>query len=121
MKKTILLLGVICLTATSCKKEKFIGRQSFWYGEDVAQALVDDDVEKLTLYVDGAVVGTIGSDIYYTAKPECKEGLFVYEDKMYRKEVATHNYKIVDEYGDTQWEGSFTTKESLCSDIELTN
>ncbi len=117
--KKILFASVLVATLASCKKEKFIGTQSFWYRENVSESLYYDGIDKLTLYVDGELISTIDSDTYYTATPDCKEGLFIYKDNMYRNEVASHTYKITDEFGDTVWEGTFTTKESLCDAIEL--
>lgn len=119
--KKVLFLTLALVSLSACKKEKFTGRQSFWYKEDVSDELILDNVESLTLYVDGTMVGTVNADEYYDSAPDCKEGHFVYEDKMYRNEVASHTYKVVDDLNYTVWEGSFSTKESLCEAIELVN
>ncbi len=111
----------IATTLSSCKKEKFTGRQSFWYNESVADALYFEGVDNLTLYVDGEIVGTVNADEFYSSKPDCKDGHFVYEEKMYKKEISSHTYKIIDDFGDIIWQGDFKNKESVCNSIELTN
>lgn len=109
---TLLILFVLFL---SCKK----GTQSFWYNETVAETLFNNRVRTLSLYVDGEQIHTIYTGGFYSSPPDCEDGHFVFEDRMYRNETATHSYHIINNLGDTMWKGNFTTRESVCNGMQL--
>ncbi|MNJ84962.1 hypothetical protein D3C87_24260 [compost metagenome] len=118
--KNLIILSLLGLFFTACKKEKYHGYQSFWFDYMTSYDLMEfTDVSTLTLYVDGEFVSTVDVSEYKTSAPECKEGQFLYTDKMYRNESAEHSYKIVDQNNTVFWEGKFNTEESDCNLVWL--
>ncbi|MNV26864.1 hypothetical protein D3C71_1179910 [compost metagenome] len=77
------------------------------------------DVSTLTLYVDDEFVSTVDVSDYKLSTPACKEGQFLYTDKMYKKESAKHKYKIVDQNNTVFWHGTITIEAGACNIVQL--
>ncbi len=118
--KNFIILSVLIFSFTACKKEKYNGYQAFWYDYMTSHDLDElANVSDLTLYVDDEFISTIDASVYYMKTPHCKEGQFLYTDKMYKKEDAEHNFKILDQDNNIIWKGKFKTRESECHLILL--
>ena len=118
MKKAI-ILSLLALSFTACKKEKYEGHQSFWFSALTSANLNQmADVSTLTLYIDEEFVSTVDISDYKTSAPACKEGQFLYTDKMYKKESAKHTYKIVDQTNQVFWHGTITTEAGACNIVQ---
>lgn len=114
--KKLIVLSLLALSFTACKKEKYEGTQSFWFDPMTSHNLRElADVTTLTFYVDDEFVSTVDVLAYKMSTPACKEGQFLYTDKMYKKETAVHTFKIVDQNNHAFWHGKITTTESKCN------
>ncbi|WP_430402263.1 hypothetical protein [Fluviicola sp.] len=114
--KNAIILSLLALSFTACKKEKYEGYQSFWFDAMTSHNLDEmADVSTLTLYIDEEFVSTVDVNDYKLSVPACKEGQFLYTDKMYKKETAKHQFKIVDQTNQVFWHGNFTTEAGACN------
>lgn len=118
--KKLIALSLLSLFFTACKKEKYEGSQSFWFNQLTSHDLMElADVTTLTFYVDDEFVSTTPVTAYKTSTPACKEGQFLYVEKMYKKETAIHTFKVVDQNNYVFWNGKFKTEASKCNIAQL--
>lgn len=118
--KKVIILSLLTLSFTACKKEKYEGYQSFWFNALTSHNLDEmADASTLTLYIDDEFVSTVDVSEYKLSKPACKEGQFLYTDKMYKKETAKHKFKIIDDNNYVFWKGTITTEAGACNITQL--
>lgn len=139
--KTTLLLGVISLSFVGCKKpgcvdgdatnynEKaktddgscvYEGTVLFWYGEDAAEEMVDDDADILTFYIDGKSIGSTEANLFWGSQPECGgSGTITSVRNLGNSLSYSGTYKVVDQDGFVHYQGVADFKANTCQAIEL--
>jgi hypothetical protein len=124
MKKVSLFLSVLTafvLTAslTSCKKSTS-GKVTFWYGQGVSLFANSIGVTSFTFYLNNEIIGSSSANVYSVSEPTCGSGGVVTKTMdLDSEESATYNYKVVDEDGDTWWEGSVKIEDGGCLNQQL--
>ncbi|WP_417265220.1 hypothetical protein [Brumimicrobium sp.] len=135
----ILVLGLSSLS--SCKREgctdpnsinfdtkakkndgscRYQGEVVFWYGENTANDLQLNGATTLTYYVDGQVVGSSATNVYWTAAPTCGQNSSITVTKDLG--VATNRsypYYVKDQLGVNRWSGVLNFSANTCESIEL--
>jgi outer membrane lipoprotein SlyB len=142
MKKLMLLLAIpVALSITGCKKEgctksyatnysaeakKDNGSCSykedviFWVDLDGSQALQGAAISGITLYVDGALVGSSLSNVYWTGAPNCdQQGNFKVAVDMGQNSSKTINFELKDNNGNSLYSDSYIVYAGGCSVILL--
>lgn len=110
----------------NCKKDDgsctYEGRVLFWYDQTVSQYLVNNDVSALAIYVDGNLIGSYASSVYFTSAPDCSTSSVVSKTKdLGKSKTASGTYVVKDaNTGDIYWQGSFTYQAHTCLTIQLT-
>lgn len=145
MKKIIYLSlasALMLSTLNACKKEgctdsfatnydekadsdngtcKYTGTVQFWYNQTTSAAMSLLDVTSLTYYIDNQVVGSSAANVYFTGDPTCTQNNVVRKTiDLGSTKSKTSTFKVVDQDGAVQWEGSVTfdgTKS--CTSYEL--
>lgn len=135
----ILVLGLIGLS--SCKKEgctddyatnysadakkddgscKYEGKVVIWYGQTTSSALQNDGAVTLTYYVDGEIVGSSATSVFWTAAPECGQTGTITITKDLGSEMSkTATYEVKDQTGFTYWTGTLNFLANTCEGREL--
>lgn len=99
---------------------QYEGSVVFWYGEDVSDILVTLGSTSLTYYVDGDIVGTSGTDVYWTGAPDCDQTASItVTKKMGSVKSYTSSYSIVDQDGWEVWDGFINYRANTCEALEL--
>jgi hypothetical protein len=148
MKKTSFILMALVISAfaimsSSCAKEKgcmdpesinynpdaeeddgsceYQATIQFWYDEATSEALLDEDVSSLIIYVDNEIIGSYAASVYFTSDPDCDEQSVVRSTKnLGKSKTKTSTYKVVDDYGVELWSGTVTYDASKsCTSIQL--
>ena len=142
MKKLLLLLAIpVALSLTGCKKEgctdMFATNYSdaakkddgsctykedviFWLDYDGYQALQTVGISGLTLYVDGQLVGSCLSTLYWTGEPNCdQQGNFKVTIDMGKNSSKTIQYEVKDNNGNSLYTDSYMVLSGDCSKIIL--
>jgi hypothetical protein len=143
MKKLLLLLAipVVLSTLAGCKKEGctdfFANNYSdaakkddgsctykedviFWIDYDGYQALQTLGVSGVTLYVDGVLVGSSLSTLYWTGVPNCdQQGNFKVTIDMGKNISKTIQYEVKDNNGNSLYTDSYIVVSGDCSKILL--
>ena len=142
MKKLLLLLAIpVALSITGCKKEGctdlFANNYSdaakkddgsctykedviFWIDYDGYQALQTLGVSGVTLYVDGVLVGSSLSSLYWNAEPSCdQQGNFKVTIDMGKNSTKTIQYELKDNNGNSIYTDSYIVVAGDCSKVML--
>ncbi|MFT5229356.1 MAG: hypothetical protein ACI9RU_001861 [Litorivivens sp.] len=136
----LLILGVT--TMTSCKKEgctdsdsttynseamdddgtcQYEGEAVFWYGETASNGLTADGATNLTFYVDGEIVGSTATSVFWTGAPDCGSNASITVTKdLSGVKTQSYSYSVIDQTGWEYWSGTLNFNANTCFVIELT-
>jgi hypothetical protein len=143
--KLMLFVGVVFITTTfvSCKKEgctdiygsnydsdakkddgscQYEGTVQFWYNQSTSENLLDDGSASLTFSVDGNVIGSYATNVFFSSNPSCGQASVVRTIKdLGSSKTKSSTYRVVDDFGDEIWTGNVTFDAAdECLSIELT-
>ena len=101
----------------SCAYE---GKAVFWYDEEVATLLVDDDAVSLTYYVDGKIVGSSSANIYWVSAPDCgQDGSVTVTKDLGNVKTQSYSYSVKDQTDYEYWSGTLNFNANTCTAVEL--
>lgn len=138
----VALLAMI-VTLTSCKKEEgctdpnstsfnpdaeedngsctYEGEAVFWYGANTSQELIDYNSNSLTFYVDGVVVGSTSSSVFWTSAPNCGDNASItVTENLGNVKSRSLIYSVEDQDGYELWSDIVNFEANTCQAIELT-
>jgi len=138
----VVLIGTIAFTG--CKKEQgctdadatnystiaeeddgtctYTGSVVFWYDATTSANLITDGATSLTIEVDGSVVGSYATSVYFTSAPDCETASIVKAEKdLGLVKTKDYTYSIKDDTGHEYFSGSVTfDATNSCLALELT-
>ena len=136
----LLILGVT--TMTSCKKEgcadpdsttynseakkddgtcQYEGEAIFWYGETASNGLTADGATNLTFYVDGEIVGSTATSVFWTGSPDCGSNASITVTKdLSGVKTQSYSYSVIDQTGFEYYSGTLNFNANTCFATELT-
>ena len=80
-----------------------------------------DDATTLTYYVDGQIVGSGASNIFWTGAPECgQDGSVTITKDLGSVKTQSYTYSVLDQTGWEYWSGVFNFNANTCTGVELT-
>jgi hypothetical protein len=146
MKSTKIILPSVLIAfltiISSCKKEgcidkngtnysseakkddgtcKYEGRAVLWYGQTTSTELQNDGATSLTFYVDGQVVGSTSTDVYWTSGPECgQNGSITITKDLGNAKNKSYTYSVKDQDDFEYWSGVLNFTANTCEGTELT-
>jgi hypothetical protein len=101
----------------SCNYE---GSVVFWYGQQVSSFLQDDDAITLTYYLDGQVVGSSATSVFWSASPNCgQNGSVTVTKDLGGSKSKAYTYSVKDQTGFEYWSGVVNVSANTCLAIEL--
>jgi hypothetical protein len=96
------------------------GAVVFWYDQAASAGLVADGAVALTFYINGVVVGSTASTVYWTVAPDCSQdgSITVTEDLG---KVKTHAYalSVKDQTGFEYWTATVNVDANTCLQFQL--
>lgn len=110
-----------------CKKDDgsctYKAAIQFWYDKTVSDVLIANGVTSVTIYIDGAVVGSYAANVYFTGDPSCSQSSVVRSEKKLGKDkTKTAAWKVLDQDGIEipSWSGSIIFDSSKsCTSYQL--
>lgn len=101
----------------SCRYE---GSAVFWYDKTTSSRLLNDGAIALIYYVDGDIVGSSASSVYWTGAPDCGQGGLISVTKdLENVKTQTYSYSVVDQTGWEFWGGTIKIYANTCFVYEL--
>jgi hypothetical protein len=121
---SLVLFSAITFFATSCSKEEDKDKEGsivFWYSEATATGLQTDGATTLTYYVDGQVVGSGATTVFWTGAPDCgQNGSVTVTKNLGNASNLSFTYSIQDQTGFEYFTGVANFTENTCTTIEMT-
>ncbi len=100
---------------------KYQGETVFWYSQTTADSLLVNGATNLTFYVDGQVVGSTATSVYWTGAPNCGDNASITVTKdLGSVKTQSYSYSIKDQTGFEYWKGTLNFNANTCSTTELT-
>lgn len=101
----------------SCTYE---GQVVFWYNEATADSLQADQATALTYYVDGEVVGSSATTVFWSDAPDCEApgSVTVVKDLGIATNL-TFPFRVVDDTGFEYFSGTLNFTANNCEQVEL--
>ena len=103
----------------SCNYE---GGAVFWYNETTAQGLVNDGAISLTYYVDGKIVGSSASNVFWTGTeaPDCgQNGSVTVVKNLGHVKTQAYSYSVIDQRDWEYWGGIINFNANTCTAVKL--
>lgn len=141
MKKIIGLLLLATITFSSCSKKGCVdvsaenycdeckkddgtctykGEVVFWYNKATSDSLTADAATALTYYVDGQIVGSSATSVYWISAPTCGQGGSITVSKdLGTVKNKTYTYSIKDQTGFEYWNGTINFTGGNCLTQQL--
>lgn len=99
---------------------QYQGSIVFWYNQRTADSLVADQATSLTYYVDGEVMGSSATSVYWASEPDCGEsGSITITKDLDNVKNLSFTYRIVDNTGFEYFGGVANFTANNCDAIEL--
>ena len=108
-----------------CKKDDgsctYQAKGVFWYNKSTSDSLVANSATSLTFYVDGAVIGSSATTVYWSGSPSCgQSGSASVTKNLGTSKSKSYSYSVKDDLGVTHWSGTINLSSSnSCLATEL--
>ncbi len=92
-----------------------------WYGQSVSAFLQSNGITSLRFYVDGNLIGSSASNVFWTGQPTCNQNgsITVFKD-LESSSSGFANYSVLDQFGNSYWSGTLMFNGGRCSALQLT-
>jgi len=102
----------------SCEYE---GSIVFWYGKEISDYLRSNGITTLTYYVDGRIIDSSSTSVYWTSAPDCgQNGSISYTKKLETDGNLQSTFSIKNQFGGEIFYGTVRFRANICYPIELT-
>lgn len=145
-KFLMMLTVVVAMLSSSCKKEEvekrgcliadaknycatcnkddgsceYEGAAVFWWDRATSEDLIDGESYSVKFYVDGQLIGSSGTNVYWNAAPTCNSTTAVSFTRSLGKSTSkTFNYRVVDQDGYEYFNTSITLTANTCLQMKL--
>jgi hypothetical protein len=92
----------------------------FWYNQNTAQKLINDNATSLTYYVDGIVIGSSATNVYWTSQPSCSQtGIVTTKKNLGVMKNKSYIFSVKDQTGWEYWKGTVDLDAAKCTVYQL--
>ena len=97
------------------------GDAVFWYDEGASTGLTNDGATALTFYLDGEVIGSSATSVFWASAPDCRENssISVTVD-MGSDKSRNYTLSVKDQDNFEYWNTTLPFEANTCMAIELT-
>lgn len=99
---------------------KYEGQVVFWFDQTTAQGLLNDGAISLTYYVNGQIIGSSASNLYWTGAPTCgQDGSVTYTKDLGSFKTQSYNFSVKDQTNWEYWNGVININANFCTKMKL--
>ncbi len=98
---------------------EYEGSIVFWYNQSTSAALVNYGAKSLVYYIDGNIIGSSATSVYFNAGPACGATGSVGATGALTGKYESVTYSVVDDNGTELWGGDITLVANQCMVWEL--
>ena len=100
---------------------EYEGSLVFWYGKQVSEFLLRNDVDSLDFYLNEELIGSTKASLYRTSPPNCDDFFNAVKITKHLGDVKTigYNFSVQSEEGIVIWNTSLNINGNTCSTLEL--
>lgn len=96
------------------------GAVVFWYDQTASTGLIADSATVLTFYINGGIVGSTGTSIFWATAPVCNqnESITVMED-LGKVKTQAYTLSVKDQTGFEYWNATVNVAANTCIQFQL--
>lgn len=98
----------------------FEGQVVIWYDQTASTGLIADGATSLTYYVNGQVVGSSATSVYWTGAPVCDQnGSITATEDLGKAKTKAYSLSVKDQTGFEYWSASINFSANTCIQFQL--
>jgi len=91
-----------------------------WYDQATSAGLIADGATALTFYINGEVVGSSATTVYWTASPDCSQnGSITATEDLGKVKTHAYNLSVKDQTGWEYWNPVVNIDANTCLKFQL--
>ncbi len=96
------------------------GAVVFWYDAAASAGLIADSAISLTFYLDGEIVGSAATSVYWAAAPDCgQNGSITAVEELGSDKSLSYTLSVKDQTGWEYWNTDVTVDANTCTQFQL--
>ncbi|HEX7494173.1 MAG TPA: hypothetical protein VF346_08130 [Bacteroidales bacterium] len=96
------------------------GHVVFWYNQAASSGLINDGATALTFYLDGQVIGSSATSVYWTSAPLCGDnGSITVTEDLGKVKTHAYTFSVKDQTGFEYWNGIVNIDANTCLQTNL--
>jgi hypothetical protein len=96
------------------------GHVVFWYNQAASAGLILDGATALTFYLNGQVIGSSATSVYWTTAPVCGDnGSITATEDLGKVKTHTYTFSVKDQTGFEYWNGTVNVDANTCLQLNL--
>lgn len=98
----------------------YVGQVVFWYDSTASAGLVNDGATVLTFYLNGQVIGSTATSIYWATAPLCGDnGAITVTEDLGKVKTQAYSLSVKDQTGFEYWSAIVNFDANTCTQFQL--
>lgn len=96
------------------------GAVVFWYDQTASAGLIADTAISLTFYLNGDIVGSSATSVYWAAAPDCgQNGSITVMEELGKVKTLSYALSVKDQTGFEYWNATVNVNANTCTQFQL--
>ena len=92
----------------------------FWYDQSASTGLIADSASALTFYINGAIVGSTATNIFWATAPVCDQnGSITVTEDLGKLKTKVYTLSVKDQTGFEYWNSPVNVTANTCIQFQL--
>ena len=98
----------------------FEGAVVFWYDQTASTGLISDSATSLTFYINGAIIGSTVTSIFWATAPTCgQNGSITVTEDLGSVKTKAYTLSVKDQTGFEYWNATVNVVANTCIQFQL--
>jgi len=96
------------------------GAVVFWYDQGASAGLIADSATSLTFYINGEIIGSTATSVFWTAAPTCgQNGSITVTEDLGKLKTQAYKLSVKDQTGFEYWNANVNVTANTCIQFQL--